>query len=73
MKNDKTKENIQTIGEVLKNGTREVANDDKNICPYCKKPKITKKYSNFSILMYDCDCQTKMEEAEEIRKKNFLR
>ena len=73
MKNDKTKENIQTIGEVLKNGTREVANDDKNICPYCKKPKVTKKYGNFSILMYDCDCQAKMEEAEEIRKKNFLR
>ena len=49
MKKYKTKENIQTIGEVLKNGTRAVANDDKNICPYCKKPKVTKKYGNFAI------------------------
>lgn len=64
---------MKNIGEVLKNGARGAANDDKNICPYCKKPKVTKKYGNFSISIYDCDCLAKMEEAEENRKKNFLR
>lgn len=71
MKKDNTKENIKTIGEVLKKDTSVGADEEIRVCQYCGKPKIKKQYANFSIWVEDCTCVADREQAEETRRRNY--
>lgn len=70
MEKDNTKENIKTIGEVLKNDTSVGADEEIRVCPYCGKPR-QKKEGMFPVWVATCTCIEDRQNAEETRKKRI--
>lgn len=70
MKNDNTIENMQTIGEFLKENTTKVVNNEEHKCPYCGKPRYRKE-GLFPVWVNSCTCIEDMHNAKETRKKRI--